>query len=72
MIYTHQVKFKTRGDGEIVDLSAHLDDAISKSGANAGMITVCTTGSTSAISTKRHVKRTGRVLRPEKHTGHFG
>jgi secondary thiamine-phosphate synthase enzyme len=51
MIYTHQVKFKTRGDGEIVDLSAHLDEAINKSGANAGMITVCTTGSTAAITT---------------------
>jgi len=51
MIYTHQVKFRTRGDGEIVDLTAHLAQAIDKSGASAGMLTVCTTGSTAGLTT---------------------
>jgi len=51
MIYTHRVKFRTRGDGEIVDLTAHLDQAVAKSGATAGMLTVCTTGSTAGITT---------------------
>lgn len=51
MIYTHQVSFNTRGDGEIVDLSPHLDEAINKSGTVAGMLTVCTTGSTAGVTT---------------------
>lgn len=51
MIYTHRVKFRTGGDGEIVDLSAHLQEAIAKSGAQAGMLTVCTTGSTAGVTT---------------------
>jgi len=51
MVYTHQVKFRTGGDGEIVDLSAHLQEAINKSGAKAGMLTVCTTGSTAGVTT---------------------
>ncbi|MCP4708179.1 MAG: YjbQ family protein [Planctomycetes bacterium] len=51
MVYTHNVTFKTPGDGTIVDLSAQLAEAIAKSGTTAGMITVCTTGSTAAITT---------------------
>jgi secondary thiamine-phosphate synthase enzyme len=51
MIYTHRVKFRTRGDGEIVDLTRHLDEAITESGAAAGLLTVCTTGSTAGVTT---------------------
>ena len=51
MIYTHRVKFRTSGDGEIVDLTKHLAKAIDKSGASAGMLTVCTTGSTAGLTT---------------------
>jgi len=51
MIYTQQIRFKTRGDGDIIDLSARLDEAIGKSGASAGIVTVCTTGSTAGITT---------------------
>ncbi len=51
MIYTHNVSFKTKGDGEIVDLSAYVREAIAKSGTTAGMLTVCTTGSTAGITT---------------------
>ena len=51
MVYTHRAKFRTRGDGEIVDLSAHVGEAIAKSGATAGMLAVCATGSTAAVTT---------------------
>ena len=51
MVYTHHIRFRTRGDGEIVDLSAHLEEAIAKSKTRAGMLTVCTTGSTAGVTT---------------------
>ena len=51
MIYTHHVRFHTRGDGEIVDLSRHVDEAIAGSEATAGIVTVCATGSTAAVTT---------------------
>lgn len=51
MVYTHHVGFRTSGDGEIVDLSAHLGEAIAKSKATAGTLTVCTTGSTAGVTT---------------------
>ncbi len=51
MIHTHKIIFSTRGDGEIVDLSGRLAEALAESRLNAGMITVCTTGSTAGITT---------------------
>ncbi len=51
MIYTHEVKFDTQGDGAVVDLSRSVQEAIDKSGVSAGMLTVCTTGSTAGVTT---------------------
>lgn len=51
MVYTHHVEFRTRGDGEIVDLSRHIEEAIAKSGVKTGILTVCATGSTAAVTT---------------------
>ena len=45
------ISFQTDGDGTIVDLTGRVSEAVRKSGIREGIVTVCATGSTAAITT---------------------
>ncbi|MEM2856636.1 MAG: secondary thiamine-phosphate synthase enzyme YjbQ [Candidatus Nitrosocaldaceae archaeon] len=51
MIFTKSIKIKTKGECSILDISKYIEDAVSESKLNNGIITVFVTGSTAAIST---------------------
>ena len=51
MIKTSEIKFKTRGAGDIIDLTAEMLEAVRKSGVTAGTITAFVPGSTAGITT---------------------
>jgi len=51
MVKTEEVKFNTRGPGDIVDMTAELQTAVKKSGMTSGTVTVFAPGSTTGITT---------------------
>lgn len=50
-VITRTVKFSTRGDGEIVDLTPDMEQALAESGLTSGTITAFVPGSTAGITT---------------------
>ena len=50
-VNTHQLKFKTRGDAEIRDLTSEVAEAVAGSGLKNGIVTVFCPGSTGAVTT---------------------
>jgi secondary thiamine-phosphate synthase enzyme len=53
-VQTALLRLRTRGEGEIVDLSAGLASALRTAGARDGVVTVFVTGSTAAITTMEY------------------
>ena len=51
MTYKAQLEFATRGDGDIVDLSARLNRCVDQAGIDDGVCSVHVAGSTAAITT---------------------
>jgi len=51
MIKTEEIKFKTHGDGHIVDITDTLSKKIAESGLDSGTVTVFTPSATSALTT---------------------
>jgi secondary thiamine-phosphate synthase enzyme len=51
MVETEYIEFKTRGPGDIVDLTAEIQKAVKKTGINAGTVTVFAPGSTTGVTT---------------------
>lgn len=51
MVKTVEIHLKTKGDGDIIDLTPSAEDAVSKSGINTGTVTVFVSGSTAGITT---------------------
>src|SRR5512137_265712 len=51
MVVTHTAGVRTKGQGEVRDLTAEVDRAVSESGLHAGLVTVFVTGSTAGITT---------------------
>jgi secondary thiamine-phosphate synthase enzyme len=45
------IEIKTKGDGDIIDLTDRVRKAVENSGIKSGIVTVCATSSTSAITT---------------------
>jgi len=45
------IEFRTKGDGDIIDLTDRVQTAVGKSGVHEGIVTVCAIGSTAAITT---------------------
>ena len=45
------IEFKTKGDGDIIDLTDRVQSALADSGVQDGIVTVCAIGSTAAITT---------------------
>lgn len=51
MVDSAFIEFKTKGDGDIIDLTSRVSAAVDKSGIQDGIICVSATGSTAAITT---------------------
>lgn len=71
-MYRKIIQVSTNGEGEIVDLSGRVRDAVTASGITEGMIHVFVTGSTVAVTTIEYetgvlqdLKRALSVLAPE-------
>jgi secondary thiamine-phosphate synthase enzyme len=45
------IEFRTRGDGDVIDLTERVQSAVGDSGIREGIVTVCAIGSTAAITT---------------------
>jgi secondary thiamine-phosphate synthase enzyme len=54
MVHSHILKFHTRGDGDITDLTADVQSAVEKSRIRNGIVVVCAVGSTAGVSTIEH------------------
>jgi secondary thiamine-phosphate synthase enzyme len=51
MIYTGEISLKTKGDGEITDITARIKTHLNDSGITNGIVTVFVTHSTCGITT---------------------
>ena len=51
MIYSGEISLKTRGDGEIVDITARVQKHVTDSGITNGIVTIFVTHSTVGITT---------------------
>lgn len=51
MVVTSRIDVKTRGQGDVRDLTAAVADAIRRGGLDAGLATVFVAGSTAAVTT---------------------
>ena len=50
-LISKQLNVKTKGAGDLIDLSAQVQDALKESGLKSGTVTVFVVGSTAAITT---------------------
>jgi secondary thiamine-phosphate synthase enzyme len=51
MIYTGEINLKTKGDGEIIDITAKVQKHLTESGITGGIVTVFVQHSTCGITT---------------------
>ena len=51
MVHSEIISFHTRGDGDMVDLTGEVDQAVRRSKIHAGIVVVCAVGSTAGVST---------------------
>jgi len=51
MVKTEEIKFSTSGPGDIIDVTAEVQQAVKKSGLKSGTVTVFAPGSTTGITT---------------------
>ena len=51
MIVTGNVSFKTRGDGDVIDITNQVAEQVAESGINSGTVTVFVPGSTAGVTT---------------------
>ncbi len=54
MIATRYLEFGTRGDGEMVDLTSQVGEAVRESGISSGAVVVFVPGATGAVTTIEH------------------
>jgi secondary thiamine-phosphate synthase enzyme len=52
--FSEQLRLSTRGDGDVVDLTGRVDQAVAASGIERGIVAVFVPGSTAAITTLEH------------------
>ncbi len=50
-MYRTRIHQKTKGEGDIVDLTPHVRDAVRSGGVREGLVNVFVTGSTAAVTT---------------------
>ena len=51
MIFIGEISLQTRGNGDILDITAKVQNYVTESGITNGMVNVFTTGSTAGITT---------------------
>ncbi|MEW5994320.1 MAG: secondary thiamine-phosphate synthase enzyme YjbQ [Candidatus Zixiibacteriota bacterium] len=51
MVTSQQIKLKTKGPGDIIDITSSLQEAVKKSGLSSGTITAFVPGSTGGLTT---------------------
>jgi secondary thiamine-phosphate synthase enzyme len=51
MVSSSIIEFRTKGDGDIIDLTRRVRDAVQQSGVRNGLVSVCAIGSTAAVTT---------------------
>lgn len=51
VVYQEEVMFRTRGEGDIVDLTGEVEKIVKKSGIRSGIAHIFAVGSTAAVST---------------------
>ena len=51
MTSTHEFTFETKGDGEVLDLTANVTKVVTRSGVTSGLVVVAVAGSTAGITT---------------------
>jgi secondary thiamine-phosphate synthase enzyme len=54
LIATRYLEFGTRGDGEMVDLTSQVGEAVRESGISSGAVVVFVPGATGAVTTIEH------------------
>ena len=52
--YSGELRLKTEGDGDAVDLTEGVERIVAQSGASEGAVTVFVPGSTAAVTTMEH------------------
>ncbi len=53
-VHTSEARFSTRGDGDAVDITNHVQGSVEEAGIVAGQATAFVRGSTAAIATMEH------------------
>ncbi|MCP4683864.1 MAG: YjbQ family protein [bacterium] len=53
-VITRTIKFSTKGDGDIVNLTPEMETAVAESGLMSGTVTAFVPGSTAGITTVEH------------------
>ena len=53
-IRTHELRFSTRGDGDVVDITAEVARCVEEAGVREGVVVVFVRGSTAAVSTMEY------------------
>lgn len=51
MVATHELTVQTRGDGDMLDFTAQVTNAVQRSQATSGLVSVAVIGSTAGITT---------------------
>ena len=51
MTFSSIIEFRTKGDGDIVDLTRQVQGVVEKSGVRDGIVSVCAIGSTAGVTT---------------------
>jgi len=53
-IHTAEPRFSTQGDGDVVDITAQVQEAVENSGVGDGQVTAFVLGSTAALTTMEY------------------
>jgi secondary thiamine-phosphate synthase enzyme len=53
-VHGGQLRFSTRGDGHVVDITEGVTSVIRTAGVQRGIVTVCAVGSTAAVTTMEY------------------
>ena len=51
MVVTKKISIKTKGNADLIDITAQVSREVGNSGVNSGIVTVFITGSTAGVST---------------------
>lgn len=51
VVYQEEITFRTRGEGDVVDITSEVENIVKRSGVRNGVVHVFTVGSTAAVST---------------------